>query len=162
MIADELLAVAQDLAFIRETEGLNRGRWVAWLQEFCHGRPGDPWCCDFESFVEHVAYHGHPPTKRTGACQEKLDDCRRLNFMISAPTIGCLVFTLTASGHAIHIGIVTDLHPLTAIAGNTSEDGLSINGDGVHTHPVRTHPSRLAFAQLPEETTASSAHVAQP
>ncbi len=55
-----------------------------------------------------------------------------------------------ATGRAHHVGIVTVLDPLTSIAGNTSEDGLSSEGTGVFEHALHVAPSRIAFVRLPK------------
>src|SRR3954471_9827145 len=67
-----LTAVARHLLHVRETRGPNRGFWVSKLQRECGGRPGDPWCADFVSFVLDVAYMGKPPLAPTGSTKAML------------------------------------------------------------------------------------------
>ncbi len=147
MTPASLVAVARHLAFIRETEGPNRGAWVSMLQRFCYGADGDSWCADFVSFVLDVAYHGHPPFPRTGSSQTLLE--RALahgGVKVSAPIPEDLYFYVNAAGVAHHVGIVTSASPLEGIAGNTSEDGLSDNGTGVYEHAI---PASAVFVRLP-------------
>lgn len=144
-----LTIIARRLSFVRETDGANSGAWVSMLQRFCGGKSGDSWCCDFVSFVEDVAYRGASPLTKTGACQRHLDDARRQGLAVAAPQPDDLYFFVDASGHAHHVGIVTGTQPLTGIAGNTSEDGLSSNGTGVFEHAITVDPLSIVFVRLP-------------
>lgn len=144
-----LSVVARRLSFIREADGANRGAWVNLLQRFCDGVEGDSWCSDFVSFVEDVAYRGHSPSRRTGSCQAKLDHARAKGWVVAEPRVDDLFFFVTDAGHAHHVGIVTASQPLTGIAGNTSYDGRSSNGDGVYEHALRVLPKHIVFVRLP-------------
>lgn len=145
-----LSAVAKRLDFIRETEGPNRGYWVEFLQSFCDGVPGDSWCADFESFVEHVAYKGKNPTPRTGSTNAKLDFCLAKGWITKTPQVDDLYFYVHPTGRAHHIGIVSGVKgaAIWGIAGNTSSDGKSSNGDGVYEHAISVGPS-VVFVRLP-------------
>jgi hypothetical protein len=145
-----LTVIARRLAFIRETEGPNRGAWVSMLQRFCHGVDGDSWCSDFASFVCDVAYHGKPPIGKSGASHVRLSEARLKGLVVMEPAVDDLYYFVNAAWHAHHEGIVTDIDPLlTGIAGNTSEDGLSSNGTGVFEHTLRVAPTRIVFVRLP-------------
>ena len=144
-----LTAVARRLNFIRETEGPNRGAWVSMLQRFCFGNEGDSWCADFASFVLDVAYHGKPPIRRSGSAEALLDASTMVGQVVRAPQPDDLFFFVDATGHAHHVGFVTGTAPLTAIAGNTSPDGMSDNGTGVFEHPISADPARVVFVRLP-------------
>jgi hypothetical protein len=137
MTPESLTAVARYFLFVRETEGPNRGAFVEFFQRFAGGVPGDSWCCDFLSLVLDVAYHGHSPLLRSGACQVLLDAARKAGLVVATPEVDTLYFFVTAEGHAHHVGIVTGVEPLTGIAGNTSEDGTSSNGTGVFEHVIQ-------------------------
>ena len=145
-----LTLIARRLAFIRETEGPNRGAWVSMLQRFCHGQDGDSWCSDFSSFVCDVAYHGRPPIGKSGASRVRLAEARARGFVEALPAVDDLYFFVKADGLAHHEGIVTGTDPLTGIAGNTSEDGLSSNGTGVFEHALIIAPTRIVFVRLPK------------
>lgn len=146
-----LTTVARRLGFVRETEGPNRGAWVGMLQRFCAGKPGDSWCADFLSFVLDVAYHGKAPLPRSGSCAILLAAARTIGTVVAAPEVDDLYFYVTPSGHAHHVGVVTNAAPLTGIAGNTSEDGTSDNGTGVFEHAIASNPASVVFVRLPKE-----------
>jgi hypothetical protein len=143
-----LSAVARRFDFVRETDGPNAGAFVEFFQRFCDGVVGDSWCADFASVVEAIAYHGHTQSPRTGSCQTKLDYCRAQGWVVRGPAVDDLCFSVTATGHAHHVAIVTATAPLTTIAGNTSATGASSNGDGVYEHPVSADDK--VFVRLPQ------------
>jgi hypothetical protein len=144
-----LTAMARRLNFIRETDGPNRGAWVNGLQRYCHGQSGDSWCADFVSFVLDWAYFGKSPLRLTGSTQQMLDEARTKGFVVDQPDVDDLFFFLNANGLPHHVGIVTGVGPLFGIAGNTSEDGLSVNGTGVFEHAITVTPSRIVFVRTP-------------
>lgn len=141
-----LSAIARRFAFVRETEGPNRGRWVEFFLRFTGNDPGDSWCASFESVCEDIAY-GKAVTPRSASCQEKLDWAVRKGRVVREPAPDDLCFSINAQGRAHHIAIVTDTSPLTAIAGNTSEDGTSDNGTGVYEHEISR--TGKIFVRLP-------------
>lgn len=136
------------LLFVRETNGANAGAWVQFFQRFCGGKVGDSWCADILSFCLAVCYYGKSPIVRSGSTVELLDDCRRKGYIVATPQPEDLCFSVDATGHPHHVAVVTVASPLTTIAGNTSVDGLSSNGDGQYEHPVH---GRFVFARLPLE-----------
>lgn len=147
-----LVTIAKHLDFIRETQGPNKGFWVEFLQRFCDGVPGDSWCADFESLVEAVAYKGHNPTPRTGATTTKLTYCKKKGWIVTHPQVDDIYFYVYDDGiTAHHIGIVSSIigDTVTGIAGNTSSDGRSSNGDGVYDHAIPTGKNTV-FARLPK------------
>ena len=149
MSAASLSIVARRLSFIRETDGPNAGAWVNFCQRWCSGKEGDSWCSDFVSLVIDVAYKGLPPVRRSGSCQEVLNDARAKGLIALAPAIDDLFFYIK-DGRAHHVGVVTNPSPLTGIAGNTSESGTSSNGDGVYEHPLSATPPNIVFVRLPK------------
>jgi hypothetical protein len=56
---------------------------------------------------------------------------------------------VNADDHAHHVGLVSVAHPLQGVAGNTSKDGTSSNGDGCYEHFLLVDPSRIKFVRLP-------------
>lgn len=143
-----LTAVARHLTFIRETLGPNRGFWVNFLQRFCGGQLGDAWCADFVSLVLDIAYMGGPPLAPTSSTKAMLSQATIKGMTIAYPKPDDLYFFVRPDGTPHHVGIVTDTAPLTGIAGNTSEDGLSTNGVGVFEHEIPIGP-KTVFVRLP-------------
>lgn len=146
------VAVARRYFFVRETEGPNDGTWVSFFQRFTGNRPGDSWCASFLSVILDIVYKGIPPVKRSASCQQILEECSRKGFIALAdgkPETNDLFFYLDLQGRAHHIGVVTlvDVRGVFGIAGNTSEDGASVNGTGVFEH--RLTVERIVYARLP-------------
>ncbi len=148
MMPANLSVVMRRWSFVRETDGPNRGYWVEFIQRFTGNEPGDSWCCSLVSLCEDVAYRGKAPSRKTASCMEKLTDCRTKGYVVTTPLPDDLCFSVDATGHAHHIGVVTAIDPLKTIAGNTSEDGLSSNGDGVYEHTVNS--TGKIFVRLPQ------------
>ena len=146
MAPASLTAVARHFLFVRETQGPNRGAWVSMLQRFCGGHDGDSWCADFVSFVLDIAYRGHAPLSKTGSTLHMLNEADANHYRVSTPAIDDLYFFLRLDGTPHHVGIVTNIAPLTGIAGNTSDDGLSTNGVGVFEHEIPR--TRTVFVRL--------------
>ena len=143
-----LVALARLFLFVRETKGANRGVWVELFLKYTDNQPGDSWCCSFVCFLLSIYYKGKSPLTKTASCATLLGQAQKLGYLTTTPQSGDLFFYLDASGHAHHVGIVTDYqHPeLVGIAGNTSPDGKSSNGDGVYEHAIS---GRMAFVRLP-------------
>lgn len=145
MMPVSLTAVARHLAFIRETEGPNRGAWVGFLQRFCNGQDGESWCADFVSVVLDIAFHGRSPLAATSSTRVMLAEATRKGLLVAVARPDDLYFYVRADGTPHHVGIVTDVAPLVGIAGNTSEDGLSSNGTGVFEHDIG---GRMVFVRV--------------
>jgi hypothetical protein len=143
-IADPIL-IARRFDFVRETLGPNRGAWVQHIQRAVHLHPGEPWCMAFVWLVFDIAYAGHSPLFQTGSCHACLLAARDKGWEVNDPQAGDLYFYLEGD-HAQHVGIVTQADPLIGIAGNTSADGQSSNGDGVHEHGIS---GRMTFVRVP-------------
>jgi hypothetical protein len=154
MTRKSLIAVARRLAFVRETDGPNRGAWVEYLLRESKGNAGDPWCAAFVSFVLDVAYFGKPPLPSTTATRVLLAAARAQGWTLAAgepPAPEDLFFYVRADGTPHHVGIVTSEGgaPLAGIAGNTSEDGRSSEGTGVFEHGLAVDPGRIVFVRIP-------------
>lgn len=144
----DLITVARRFSFVRETNGANAGAWVQFMQRLAGGKVGDSWCADFVCLVLAICYYGRRPIINSGSTIELLADCRARGYVVDAPAVGDLCFSVRADGTPHHVALVTATQVLTTIAGNTSPDGRSSNGDGVHEHPVA---GRFVFARLPLE-----------
>lgn len=95
--------------------------------------------------VLDLAFQGKAPIERQGGAQGVRDVCVANGWATDTPSVGDLYFYVDANDHAHHVGFVSNVDPLTGISGNTSPDGLSDNGDGVHEHGITaTH-----FAHYP-------------
>lgn len=129
------LELAKQLDYLREA-GDNAGLRIEGVQRWGGGSKGQSWCCYYATLVLDIEFKGACPIPRLGLCQDVLDLARRNGWVIDEPEVGCLVISINADGHAHHIGFCTVLEPFTVIAGNTSKDGKSSNGDGVYEHPV--------------------------
>lgn len=116
--------------------GQNKGQRVEAIQHWSGGQPGDSWCCQFATMVLDIFYAGNAPIPRLGACQAVHDLAKKNGWLIMNPSVGDLFLYVNDADHAHHIGIVTVLQPLTGIAGNTSADGSSSNGDRVAEHQI--------------------------
>lgn len=138
MQAVDLIATARKYLGVKET-GPNSGphidEWLAALGL----TTGFSWCA---AFVCGVVMEVDPgtPLNRSASCLHLL----ALNggLKITDPESGDII--IHDHGHGLgHAGIVTStvrlngtLTGLASIAGNTSPDGLSRNGDGVYEHAV--------------------------
>ena len=138
--------IARLFSYVRETTIQNRGLRVEAIQHWSQGAYGDSWCAEFATMVLDIYFQGNSPVPRVGSCQIILDLAKREGWVTKTPVPGDLFFYVNQDGHAHHVGFVTQVSPLTGIAGNTSEDGTSSNGDGVHEHAINT----TVFVHYPE------------
>jgi len=141
-----LLEIARLFKHVREAQP-NRGQRVEGIIRWGGGEPGDSWCCFMLTMWLDLFYQGNSPIPRTGVCQEVLDLARKNGWIITAPEVGCIVLSVNDQGHAHHIALCIFPKPLSTIAGNTSEDGLSSNGDRVAEHTVSS--AGKVFVRLP-------------
>lgn len=155
---DHLLFIFRLFLFVREHGGQNRGVWVEAIQRIGDGKPGDSWCCDLVSLVLGLHYGGESPVVRTGNCDVLLADCVAKGLIVDEPAVGDLMFSLNSPTDAHHVSMVTAVEYATegrlvgTIAGNTSSDGISSNGDRCAEHDPRPEPAagKFAYARLPE------------
>ncbi len=142
-------AVARHFHIVRETEGPNQGYFVDYFLRFTGNTEGESWCASFVSKVNDIATKGRMTVTRTASTIVMLADLRVKGRIVTNPQVDDLYFFVHDDGTAHHVGIVTGLAPLTGIAGNTSADGLSSNGDGVWEHQILVPPHNVVFARLP-------------
>lgn len=138
--------LARLFTYLREASA-NAGLRIEGLQKWCGGAKGDSWCCYFATFILDIEFQGNSPIPRLGAVQDVLDLAVKNGWVIPSPEVGCLVLSVNAQGHAHHIGICTSTAPLKTIAGNTSEDGVSSNGDRVAEHEIS--PNGKVYVRVP-------------
>lgn len=137
--SQEIVAIARLFRHVREA-GRNSGLRVEGIQKWCGGVKGQAWCCYYATMVLDLAYGGESPIPRLGACQDVYELAKAKGWVTNTPATGDLFLYVNSQDHAHHIGIVTGVDPLaltvSGIAGNTSNDGLSSNGDGVYERVV--------------------------
>jgi hypothetical protein len=143
--------IARLFAFVRESQDSrgNRGLRVEAIQHWSKGATGDSWCCEFATMVLDLLFHGAAPIDRMCACQDVYELAEEHHWIVPAPNVGDLFLYVDAGDHAHHIGFVTAADPLRGIAGNTSADGTSSNGDGVHEHALHTSSGKIVFVAYP-------------
>lgn len=150
---------ARQFTYIREAQelGQNRGLRVEGVCRFAGAdlavlakKDGPSWCCYAATLVLDMHFRGESKITRTGSCQEVYEWALEHHCVIDAPEIDALFLYVNAAGHAHHIGIVSGLEPLMGIAGNTSKDGRSSNGDGWYEHELLT-PSegKIVYVRVP-------------
>lgn len=137
---------ARRYLYIREA-GPNRGLRVEAIQHWSGGSAGDSWCMEFVWMVLDICFQGKCPFDREQSCEALLKLAAAQGWLTRNPVPGDLILVINDQGLAHHVGIVTLTSPLTSIAGNTSEDGRSANGDRVAEHPVLS--TRNAFVHYP-------------
>lgn len=138
--AETIVLVARLFRHVREA-GRNSGNRVQAIQQWCGGVKGQSWCAYYATMVLDLAFSGNAPVPREGSCQTIYELAQAKGWVTNTPATGDLFLYVDANDHAHHIGIVTSVDPvtslLTGIAGNTSPDGKSSNGDGVYERPIR-------------------------
>lgn len=146
-----ILDIARLFRFVRELP-TNKGQRVEAIQKWGGGKVGEAWCAYYATMVLDLYYQGKSPIDRTGGCDEILKQARARGLIVDHPVPGDLFLRMKAPDDAVHVGFVTS--PIAAgkfgrISGNTSQDGLSNNGDGVYERPVPYVPDRYVFIRLP-------------
>ncbi len=140
--------IARQYLFVREA-GPNTGLRVEAIQHWSNGSTGDSWCCEFVTMVLDICFQGDAPVPRLGACQDVYDMAKQKGWLTDSPLAGDLYLFVNGDDHAHHIGIVTADGAETGIAGNTSADGTSSNGDRVAEHQISTNPATVKYVQYP-------------
>lgn len=143
-----LLDIARLFKFVREARA-NHGLRVNAIQKWSGGVDGDSWCCEFATMVLDLFFQGNAPVERTGSCEDVYELAKRRGWVVGTPQPGDLFVYVTDEDHAHHIGFVTAVAPLTGIAGNTSIDGSSPNGDGVYEHELLVASQHIRFIRVP-------------
>jgi len=134
--------------YVREA-GQNHGARVNAIQTFGGGKDGDSWCCWLATLWLDQWFKGKSPIPRTGVVQEVYELAQQRGWLVTDPRPGDLFIYVNAVGHAHHIGVVTASAPLAGIAGNTSQDGKSVNGDGCYEHAIAVPLINVKFIRVP-------------
>jgi len=136
--ADDIIRIARQFDYVREAPSLgqNQGSRVNGIQIWSLGHPADSWCAEYATMVLDLAYKGAAPIPRGGSCEAIHQQAIEARWMRPVAKPGMLYLYLNPAGRAHHVGIVTSASPLIGIAGNTSVDGASSNGDRVAEHAI--------------------------
>ncbi|MDB5210209.1 MAG: hypothetical protein JWQ30_1036 [Sediminibacterium sp.] len=140
--------IARQFLFVREA-GPNTGQRVEGIQRWCGGIAGQSWCCYFATMILDIFFQGSSPIPRLGACQDVYAMAKKNGWLTDNPIKDDLYIYVDANDHAHHIGIVTEDGGSSGIAGNTSADGTSSNGDRVAEHVLITNRARIKFIHYP-------------
>jgi len=138
--------IARQFLYVREA-GANKGLRVEAIQKWSGGAPGQSWCCHFVTMVLDICFQGSSPIPRQGACQVVYDQAKNEGWLTDNPVWDDLYLYVNDEDHAHHIGIITENK--NGIAGNTSEDGTSSNGDRVAEHSISSNPARVKYVHYP-------------
>ena len=139
--------IMRQFLFVREA-GPNRGLRVEAIQKWCGGVAGASWCCYLATMVLDICFQGASPIPRLGAVQDVYDLARKNGWVVTDPQKDDIYIFVNDADHAHHIGFITDI-PKNGIAGNTSEDGKSSNGDRVAEHGISFGP-HTKFIRYPK------------
>lgn len=148
---------ARQFLFVREAEIQNTGQRVEAIQHWSGGVRGMSWCAFFATMVLDIAFQGNAPLPRTGLCEDLHQLAQQRDWLVDLAHAlpGDLFLYLDATGHAHHVGMLTEQNATSptgwfGIAGNTSADGTSSNGNGVYEHALfRPSLGSLAIIQYP-------------
>lgn len=142
--------IARLFLYVRELPN-NTGARVESIQRWGGGKPGDAWCAFYATMVLDLAFQGQSPIPRTGSCDEILKLATEKGWISETPRVGDLYLYLKTPTDAIHVGLVTDVDATgyTGISGNTSEDGLSANGDRVAERHLALRLGKTVFVRYP-------------
>lgn len=138
--------IARQFLFVREVPQ-NKGLRVEAIQHWSGGQTGDYWCCEFATMVLDICFQGVSPIPRLQAVQDVYNLAKKNGWMTDNPQKDDLFIYVNDNDHAHHIGIFTD--DWRGIAGNTSADATSSNGDRVAEHGLITNRKYIKFIHYP-------------
>lgn len=141
--------IARQFLFVREASEQNTGQRVEAIQKWSGGSKGDSWCCEFATMVLDICFQDRSPIPRLQACQDVYDMAKKNGWLTDTPVQNDIFLYVNAEDHAHHIGFVTVDDGLSGIAGNTSEDGKSSNGNGVYEHEISTNKQYVKYVHYP-------------
>jgi hypothetical protein len=141
-----LVDLARLFLYLREA-GQNHGLRVNGVQVWAGGKDGDSWCLELVWVILDLYTQGNVPFPRGLTCEGLRQLAVTKGWVIEHSEIGCLVLSINSAGIAHHVGICTQISPLMTIAGNTSENGLSDNGDRCAEHTIS--PTQKIYVRLP-------------
>lgn len=149
------IAIARLFLFVRETQNgiQNRGLRVEAIQHWSCGEFGDSWCCELVTLVLDLLFQGTAPIPRQGSCEVVHQLALTNGWITTTPAEGDLFLRIHPdTGLAHHIGFVIAVNAdgsVHTIAGNTSEDGTSSNGDRVAEHTLTPAAGTIVYVAYP-------------
>lgn len=143
-----IVDIARLFLFVREAadergETHNRGLRVQAIQTWSGGAFGDSWCMEMLWLWLDLYFGALNPVPRFQSCQDFLEYAQRAGWVMVGPPAPTevVVHVHPETREAHHVALCTLVGangtPVT-IAGNTSRDGSSSNGDRVAEHPLTT------------------------
>ena len=140
--------IARQFLFVREA-GPNTGQRVEAIQHWSGGNAGDSWCCEFATMVLDICFQGAAPIPRLQSCQDVYYIAKKNGWLTTSPVKDDIGLYVDDNDHAHHIFIVTADGGTPGIAGNTSADGTSSNGDRCAEHAISTNPAHVKYVHYP-------------
>jgi hypothetical protein len=140
--------IARQFLFVREALA-NKGQRVEAIQKWSGGIAGQSWCAYFATMILDICFQGNSPIPRLGACQDIYNLAKKNGWLTTFPVQDDIYLYVDENDHAHHIGIITSSKENIGIAGNTSADGTSSNGDRVAEHKLITNPARIRYVSYP-------------
>lgn len=137
--------IARQFLFVREA-GPNKGQRVEAIQHWSGGIAGASWCAYFATMILDICFEGNAPIPRLGACQDVYNMAKAKGWLVTDPEKDDIFLLVNDVDHAHHVGFVTENG--NGIAGNTSADGTSSNGDRVAEHGLSSH--NIKFVRYPK------------
>lgn len=141
--------IARQFLFVREAAIQNTGSRVEGIQRWGNGSKGQSWCAYFATMILDIAFQGNSPIPRQGACQTIYDLAKTNKWITINPKVNDIFLYIDDNNHAHHIGIVTVDGGNIGIAGNTSADGASSNGDRVAEHELISNKKHIVYISYP-------------
>lgn len=138
--------ISRQFLFIREA-GSNKGQRVEAIQHWAGGSAGQSWCAYFATMVLDICFQGTAPIPRLGTVQDIYDLAKEEKWLVAIPQKDDIFIYVNEVDHAHHIGFVTDIG--SGIAGNTSQDGKSSNGDRVAEHTINDNSKLVKYIRYP-------------
>ena len=139
---------------VREV-GENNGQRVNAIQMYSGGKDalGTSWCMWFATLILDLLFAGASPIPRQGACEAVRKLAESNGWLTDTPSVGDLFLRLHPdTGLAHHTGFVVAVNDdgsIDTIAGNTSEDGVSSNGDRVAEHTITPAAGTITYVAYP-------------
>lgn len=128
-----IVEIARCFLGVREA-GQNRGLRVEAIQHWSGGEAGDSWCMEMAWMWLDLFFAQQHEIPRFQSVEAFRAWASTQGYLVDSAAPGRFVIRLDPTGRGEHVGLCTD--PGLSIAGNTSADGTSANGDRVAEHAL--------------------------